>query len=1176
MTFNRDNFKLYIDGVESSDSLKGEDAEPVARYEIVPSDNSIMRDFKGALSPARLTARVFRDTGIAMAEVTLGGSNSLRYSIDGGTEQTYSPASGIATGGAKQKITLTFYVGVIRWASLDVPVHGIRAQLDGSGNLTIGEAVVNVRGPKPVLSLNAQHQLVADGVLVSDTVLKGTDGITPEIDPTTKRWKIGGTLTQVKAEGTDGQPGTPGTPGKDFKYTDFTAAQLDALQSGVKSKIDTSAFRSDIGVRIKTDVKDLLKGDSGFVALTKGEPGSKGDKGDKGDQGIQGLKGTDGISPHIGNDGYWYSGSTKLSVKAQGPTGPQGLQGPKGDQGLKGNDGAKGDKGDKGDKGLKGDTPVLSLNSSYQLLADGALVSSASLRGPQGIQGLKGDTGLQGPSGPQGPAGPTGPTGPQGKTFRPSFSGETLTFTASTDTSNVSLSGIARTSQIPTKDTVANWGFATTSALNSGLAGKASLADVQGAGFVKYANGKLTYCSGLTCSDLNISSASHNHDSVYAKISHTHSQYAAASHIHAVVEGTYSGKGGAKNPNAYGINRVGFFMSSQVVNGNSQYKDWILLDCYGGNDVGGAVAIGVNRQSLGAYIMRSAAARTAWAASAELIGTHNYASILDGRYYTEAEVNSLVGGKVSKSGDTMSGALGVLGMRFEHTNEINANGIERLCIGYRNTPGGVNLCHQNAPLTYGSAASTIWHAGNDGHGSGLDADTVDGLHLSDIRSYGYAMQDTWIDASSLNADTWYPVTIPLSTSSNTRIEVLVALDSGKKPAWSTHKAGFTVRLIWECQGNGWGTNNGVTRRVIESSCLYVSGNVMPVRGVGQLINGSIEYVYVRGGGRYRFRTSHGAVPTLRTSTYTNNSQSVSPTTTVPAATNRNVAYVSDTVANANSLGGVAASSYLKKTDAYLSGVGAAASATAASAVYVTGIVASNGQVAARTRPISEITAGCVKTSGGQAISAAIRDVLTISGSASTGAAINLNNNGKQGVFGMNSNGLWFQNLYGANQPYIQLLNDGGFVLDKGTAGRFDILHDGNIYGFVPRVIYSACGKFQTSGYGFYPMEGALAATAVNVTFSIPKTNVIRITLGSAIYPVKRLRCTVETATWNSGLGLAMVGRTYGVCYLDSNGSGISNANTMVKYIDIYCVYNGALAAPVGYGCITIMLLPAIL
>ena len=61
-----------------------------------------------------------------------------------------------------------------------------------------------------------------------------------------------------------------------------------------------------------------------------------------------------------------------------------------------------------------------------------------------------------------------------------------------------------------------------------------------------------------------------------------------------------------------------------TVNSNSQYKDWIIMDCYSGSDVGGGVAFGVNRQSLGAYIMRSAAARETWAESAELIGTHNY------------------------------------------------------------------------------------------------------------------------------------------------------------------------------------------------------------------------------------------------------------------------------------------------------------------------------------------------------------------------------------------------------------------------------------------------------------------------------------------------------------------------------------------------------------------------
>lgn len=102
----------------------------------------------------------------------------------------------------------------------------------------------------------------------------------------------------------------------------------------------------------------------------------------------------------------------------------------------------------------------------------------------------------------------------------------------------------------------------------------------------------------------------------------------------AVVKGTYSGNGGAKQPNAYGTQRVGFFMSNQAVNGSSQYKNWALMDCYSGTDAGGATAIGVGRSNLGVYIMRSAAERTSWAESAELIGTHNYARILNPVYVT--------------------------------------------------------------------------------------------------------------------------------------------------------------------------------------------------------------------------------------------------------------------------------------------------------------------------------------------------------------------------------------------------------------------------------------------------------------------------------------------------------------------------------------------------------------
>lgn len=100
-------------------------------------------------------------------------------------------------------------------------------------------------------------------------------------------------------------------------------------------------------------------------------------------------------------------------------------------------------------------------------------------------------------------------------------------------------------------------------------------------------------------------------------------QAAAGNHTHTTIVGSYTTNGGQQNPNYFGTNRVGALMMNTTVNGNSQYKDWLFMDCYSGSDVGGGVAIGVNRQSLGLYIMRSAAARSSWAESAELIGTHN-------------------------------------------------------------------------------------------------------------------------------------------------------------------------------------------------------------------------------------------------------------------------------------------------------------------------------------------------------------------------------------------------------------------------------------------------------------------------------------------------------------------------------------------------------------------------
>lgn len=114
------------------------------------------------------------------------------------------------------------------------------------------------------------------------------------------------------------------------------------------------------------------------------------------------------------------------------------------------------------------------------------------------------------------------------------------------------------------------------------------------------------------------------------------------SHTHDYVVGSYTANGGQQKPNYFGRNKVGFLMMNTTVNGDSSYKDWIIMDCYSGDDVGGGVALGVNRQKLAAYIMRSAASRTSWAESAELLHTVNYTS------YT-----------VTKTGGGASGTWGI-------------------------------------------------------------------------------------------------------------------------------------------------------------------------------------------------------------------------------------------------------------------------------------------------------------------------------------------------------------------------------------------------------------------------------------------------------------------------------------------------------------------------------------
>ena len=151
--------------------------------------------------------------------------------------------------------------------------------------------------------------------------------------------------------------------------------------------------------------------------------------------------------------------------------------------------------------------------------------------------------------------------------------------------------------------------------------------------------------------------------------------------------------------------------------------------------------------------------------------------------------------------------------------------------------------------------------------------------ITNARSIGYMMQLTEIDASGLDENTWYPVTIAAGERKNIRVEVLVALDSGTKPSWSTHERGFSVRKIWEFAPYAWGVNSRAILRVYLSD--FNLAEIDPVRGLSNLSHFDICYVYVRGGGKYHFYVSHEANVILHTDTYHPGDQIISPTTDIP-------------------------------------------------------------------------------------------------------------------------------------------------------------------------------------------------------------------------------------------------------------------------------------------------------
>ena len=148
----------------------------------------------------------------------------------------------------------------------------------------------------------------------------------------------------------------------------------------------------------------------------------------------------------------------------------------------------------------------------------------------------------------------------------------------------------------------------------------------------------------------------------------------------------------------------------------------------------------------------------------------------------------------------------------------------------------------------------------------------------------YWQQDVWVDLSAATYDqnTWYTVVgehLPLTGFAG--IKVVVNLNSGTKPSWSTHSAGFSVDFHIDTQASGWGTTLAET--IIYSDTF----NFCPVSPVSykQLGRGSRPILYLRGGGKYRVFSTYNAAWKIYKDGYTwqsgQYSQSAKPSSTRP-------------------------------------------------------------------------------------------------------------------------------------------------------------------------------------------------------------------------------------------------------------------------------------------------------
>lgn len=260
---------------------------------------------------------------------------------------------------------------------------------------------------------------------------------------------------------------------------------------------------------------------------------------------------------------------------------------------------------------------------------------------------------------------------------------------------------------------------------------------------------------------------------------------------------------------------------------------------------------------------------------------------------TKIDANGIYTGTINASqitaGTINAGRIDVNALK---SSLITAGNIEALTLNIgKGKIGGWNISGNaisKNSVSLGSDGSitngTKWKLNNDGSGQLANGNikwdaagtlTFDSNSLPEMKDY----KEYTIDATGLNENTYYPVCTTIYTHVTAEISVHWTLNGGVKPSWATHGSGsYSVKVRWTANGSGWGTI-AVTREILEASQGWNNGNV--VGDIGQLTHASVEYIYVRGGGKYVFRVKNtNGIPVLRSTGYTAEGETVSPKTSV--------------------------------------------------------------------------------------------------------------------------------------------------------------------------------------------------------------------------------------------------------------------------------------------------------